>query len=79
MAAQQRREYQQWRSWERRAGVAYNFAICVLAVSLAFTVAPATGSSEAGWRWAGFAIALLAAWVEYVWIVIDNTSAKRVK
>jgi Trypsin-co-occurring domain 2 len=76
LAGQQEEEYLQWQSWERRAGWAYNIAICSLAVSLALTVAPATGNSEAGLRWAAFAAALLAAYIEYVWIIIDNTSEK---
>lgn len=64
----QRTDFEQWEAWDRRAGRAYNLAICVLAIGIALAVAPPPGVSEPGLRWLAVAIALAAGAAEATWI-----------
>lgn len=68
---QQAADFQMWHRWERRARLAYNLAIVVLAAGVALTLAPHTSSKEAGWRWAALAIAAAGGIAECCWIAID--------
>lgn len=62
-------DFGRWRVWERRAGRAYNLAICVLAVGVALAVAPLAHSHQAGLRWLASAVALAGGVAEAIWIV----------
>ncbi len=66
---QQARHFKLWQKWERRAGGAYDLAICALAVGVALTVAPPRyGAAEAGLRWSASLLALVAGAAEAAWI-----------
>jgi len=62
-------EFECWQVWEKRAGRAYNLAICVLAVGVALVVAPPANGQEAAWRWLASAFAFTAGAAEALWIL----------
>jgi hypothetical protein len=75
MKKDQSTHFTQWEAWDRRAGRAYNLAICVLAVGIALAVAPRAGASEPAWRWIASAIALGAGAAEAGWIFGGSMAA----
>jgi hypothetical protein len=75
LAEQQRFHEAQWELWADRARLTYNAAICILAVSLAMTVAPSHGSKEVALRWSASALALAGGVAEVSWIAADYGDA----
>jgi hypothetical protein len=74
---QQAADYAKWSQWERRARVAYNAAIVVLAVAVAMVMTPPTGAAEPQWRWTAAGIALAAAVAEGAWIFFTTQRGHR--
>jgi hypothetical protein len=77
MAEDQRRDYLKWERWEKRAGWAYDLAVCLLAAGMALVVAPPAFESpghplvgsEASFRWAAFALGITAGAAQLGWVM----------
>jgi hypothetical protein len=85
MAEDQRRDYGKWESWDRRAGWAYDLAVCVLAAGIALVVAPPVfesprhplAGSETDYRWAAFGLAITAGVAQLAWVVATRSGHLR--
>jgi hypothetical protein len=73
-----------WRVWHRRTQLTYNFGIVLLALGLAFTLAPPTTydggallGEEVAWRWIGYTIGLVAAASELIWVLADEMRGRQ--
>lgn len=79
-ATVQARDMAEWRRWHHRSRLTYNGGIVLLAISVALVLAPPPSyvigrqltAAEAGWRWAGFGLALLGAALELWWMAHDE-------
>lgn len=76
----QQADMKTWALWYRRCQRTYNAGIVLLAVGVALIMAPPAfysvgtplSGAEAGWRWAGFGAATLAALAELTVILRDE-------
>jgi hypothetical protein len=82
---QQQAHYNDWVWWHGKTRIAYNAAVVTLAIAISMVLAPprsygagtALSATETDLRWAGSAVAVLAALCEVGWVLGDVIKERR--